>query len=123
MNAQRRVTTPPLEQNQSDHGLRKRCQTAFFVKKNATSRISIGHAYFDFVLKMAEVVTSSAHMEVLRGKRVMSFLAGLGCELASGLSRTPARETCWETAQLFSSKASPSAPSLSGIPGTGAILF
>jgi len=77
-------------------------------------------------VNMAEVVTSSVRMEVLDGKwvtRCMSVPVSRRRGFAPGFAETPARDTCWETRKPFSSKASPSAPGLSGIPGTGAILF
>jgi hypothetical protein len=42
-----------IEQNQSDHTQRKRCQVAFFLNKNATWEILPGYTYSDFALDYA----------------------------------------------------------------------
>lgn len=76
------------------------------------------------------VVTSCARPEVLEGIVFTSQLIvsrSPGRRFGPEPAQQPARETCQRkappSAALNFGTASPSAPSLSGFPGTGAILF
>jgi hypothetical protein len=79
--------------------------------------------------KPVVVVTSCARPEVLEGIAFTSQLivSRSSGRFGPGCAQQPARETCQRkatpSAMLDFGTASPSAPSLSGFPGTGAILF
>jgi hypothetical protein len=77
----------------------------------------------------AEVVTSPVRRECLDGialtgqsRDSLSLLAYFGPGFAS-FANSPARKTSSKTAMQSAERPCPSAPSLSGYPGTGAILF
>ena len=73
-----------------------------------------------------EAVTSFERPEILDGIAFTSEIpasATLRPGFGPRLAETPARETCRRTAMQSCLGLRPSAPSLSGFPGTGAILF
>jgi hypothetical protein len=74
----------------------------------------------------AVVVTSAVRPECLDGIAFTSQSensVGFGPGFMPKLAEPPARETRKKMALMSSDTASPSAPNLSGFPGTGAILF
>jgi hypothetical protein len=78
----------------------------------------------------AEVVTSPVRPECLDGigftrqsRDSLDLLARFGPGFASSFAKSPARKTSSKTLTPSAALPCPSAPSLSGYPGTGAILF
>ena len=76
--------------------------------------------------RAAVVVTRAVWAECLDGIAFTSQSqnsVSFGLRFGPRLAETPARETHQKMASPSSDAASPSAPNLSGFPGTGAILF
>jgi hypothetical protein len=81
-------------------------------------------------MESAEVVTILVRPEYLDGiasngqsRDSLSLLAHFGPGLAPSLAKSPAREASSKAETPSAALPSPSAPNLSGFPGTGSILF
>jgi hypothetical protein len=69
---------------------RRRCQTAFFLKKNATWQISPGHTYSDLALNLLLLKAGATEHRptLIRAERHRSLNATFGANRASLRTRT-----------------------------------
>jgi hypothetical protein len=129
MNAQSRVTAPPVEEPFHSKFMLWRLVRCGFSRLK--SRVVLGSfiGIQSGLAQSAEVVTSPVRPECLDGialtgqsRDSLSLLAHFGSGFAP-FANSPARKTSSKTAAQSAERPCPSAPNLSGYPGTGAILF